>query len=169
MTFPVARRSLILACLVALVGVDLAVASQAAPPPPFLWYRNEQSKKELGLTAEQSDKINNIHQSMIGELRQEYDELQKFEAKLDRLLETSTDEALLARQIDRVETARANLNKTRSLMFARMRLVLSAEQRARLKVMAERWQTQNPRPGAAGSDPRRPADGSASRPDPNKR
>src|SRR6185503_13486440 len=155
MTFPVARRPLFLACLVILVGVDLAVASQATPPPPFLWYRNEQSKKELGLTAEQSDKINNIHQSMIGELRQEYDELQKCEAKLDKLLETSTDEALLARQIDRVESARANLNKTRSLMFARMRLVLSAEQRARLKVMAERWQAQNPR---AGSDHRRPSD-----------
>ena len=108
MTFPVARRPLILACLVALVGVEVAIASQSAPPPPFLWYRNEQSKKELGLTAEQSDKINNIHQTMIGELRQEYDELQKFEAKLDRMLETSTDEALLARQIDRVESARAS-------------------------------------------------------------
>ena len=34
-----------------------------------------------------------------------------------------------------VETARANLNKTRSLMIARMRLVLSPEQRRKIADM----------------------------------
>jgi hypothetical protein len=74
------------------------------------------------------------------------------------LIETSTDEALLARQIDRVETARANLNKTRALMIARMRLVLSAEQRARLKALYEQRehnQNLNRRPGEQ-RDERRP-------------
>lgn len=167
MTLSVTRRLLPLAVLATMLTADLAASSQSSPKP-FLWWRNEQSKKELGLTADQVARINQIHQSTIGELRQEVDDLQKCEAKLDRLLETSTDEALLARQIDRVETARANLNKTRSLMFVRMRQVLSAEQRSRLKVMADRWQAQNLRPG--GPDTRRPPEsGRQSRPDSGKR
>jgi len=166
MTLPVARRLLIVACLLGMVGGDLAAISQSAPQP-FLWWRNEQTKKELGLTTEQVTKIQNIHESTIGELRQEVDDLQKCETKLDRLLETSTDEAVLARQIDRVETARANLNKTRSVMFVRMRLVLTPDQRSRLKQMAERWQAQNPRPGT--QQQRVPDPGKQSRPDSSKR
>jgi Spy/CpxP family protein refolding chaperone len=152
MTLSIARRLLIPAVLTAMAGADLGAASQSTPQP-FIWWRNEQAKKELGLTAEQVAKIQSIHEGTIGELRQEVDELQRCETKLDRLLESSTDEAVLARQIDRVETARANLNKTRSVMFVRMRLVLTSEQRERLKAMAERRQSQNPRP--SGADGRR--------------
>ena len=167
MTLTVARRLLTLAFLAALTGADLAAASQATPQS-FFWWRNEQAKKELGLTADQVSKIENIHQSTIGELKQEVDELQRCEAKLDRLLETSKDEAVLARQIDRVESARASVNKTRSLMFVRMRLILTTDQRAKLKEMAERRQAQNGRPGS--QDQRRPPEGGRqSRPESNKR
>ena len=166
MTLSVARRVLILAVLATLTGADLVAASQSTPQP-FIWWRNEQAKKELGLTVEQVAKIQSIHESTIGELRQEVDELRRCEAKLDRLLESSTDEAVLARQIDRVETARANLNKTRSVMFVRMRLVLTSEQRGRLKAMAERRQAQNPRSGSP--EERRSPEGRQSRPDPGKR
>jgi Spy/CpxP family protein refolding chaperone len=167
MTLSVARRLLTVAVLGTILGADLGAASQSAPQP-FFWWRNEQSKKELGLTADQVAQIDKIHQSTIGELRQEVDDLQKCETKLDRLLSTTTDEALLARQIDRVETARANLNKTRSLMFVRMRFVLNPDQRVRLKAMAERWQAENPRPGSP--DSRRPPDaGRQTRPDSGKR
>jgi Spy/CpxP family protein refolding chaperone len=167
MPLSVTRRLLPLAVLATMLAADLAASSQSSPQP-FFWWRNEQSKKELGLTTDQVARINQIHEGTIGELRQEVDELQKCEAKLDRLLESSTDEALLARQIDRVETARANLNKTRSLMFVRMRQVLTAEQRVRLKAMADRWQAQNPRPGSP--DARRlPDAGRQSRPDSGKR
>jgi Spy/CpxP family protein refolding chaperone len=139
-----------LAVLGGLMFADLAAASQQQQP--FYWWRSEEFRKELGLTAEQSAKIDGIHQSTLPELRQEWDELNKYEAKLSKLLESSTDEALLARQIDRVETARANLNKTRSLMIARIRLVLNAEQRARFKVLADRRAQQN---GSSDSDSRR--------------
>ena len=103
------------------------------------------------------------------ELRQEWDELNKYEAKLSKLLESSTDEALIARQIDRVETARANLNKTRSLMITRIRLVLSTDQRARFKVLAERRQgqqnSQRPTPDRLGPPP--DDRGRQSKPDPS--
>ena len=116
-------------------------ASQAQTP--FIWWRSEEFKKELGLTADQTARIDKIFESTRPELRQEMDELSRYDAKLQKLIETSTDEALLARQIDRVETARANLNKTRSLMIARMRLVLNPDQRVRLKSLYERWERQN--------------------------
>lgn len=150
MTYRFAPRVLMLAVLGGLMLADLAAASQQQQP--FYWWRSEEFRKELGLTAEQSSKIDSIHQSTLPELRQEWDELNKYEAKLSKLLESSTDEALLARQIDRVETARANLNKTRSLMIARIRLVLNAEQRARFKVLADRRAQQN---GSPDSDSRR--------------
>jgi len=151
MTYRFAPRVLMLAVLGGLMFADVAAASQAQQP--FYWWRSDEFRKELGLTAEQSAKIDSIHQSTLPELRQEWDELNKYEAKLSKLLESSTDEALLARQIDRVETARANLNKTRSLMISRIRLVLNTDQRARFKVLADRRQQQNGRP--SDSDSRR--------------
>jgi Spy/CpxP family protein refolding chaperone len=159
MTNRFARRVLVLLVFAGLAGADLSSASQAQQS--FFWWRSDEFKAELGLTPEQAAKIESIHQSTLPELRQEWDELNKYEAKLSKLLESSTDEAVLARQIDRVETARANLNKTRSLMLARIRLVLNAEQRVRFKMLADR--RQNARPSDPGSR-RRPDGGNGSRP-----
>jgi Spy/CpxP family protein refolding chaperone len=148
-------RRLSAAVFVLALGVADLAASQT--PQPFYWWRSEQFKKDLGLTFDQVTRIDSIHQSTLPELRQEMDEFNRCDTKLSRLIETSTDEALLARQIDRVETARANLNKTRSLMLARMRLVLTADQRARFKVLQEERQSQNRRPPAQNPpDSRRP-------------
>ena len=123
-----------------LAGVFLLMlsgwASAAPPHHPPLWWRSEEIVKELGLTADQSVRIGKIFQDMRPELRQEYDELDRLEAKLSRLIEGDTlDEAGLARQIDRVETARDNASKTRSLMLWRMRQVLTVDQRIRLKAL----------------------------------
>ena len=134
MTWCLTRRLSAGLLLLALGVADLA-ASQTSQP--FYWWRSEQFRKDLGLTTDQVTRINSIHQSTLPELRQEWEEFKRCDTKLSGLIETSSDEALLARQIDRVETARANLNKTRSLMLARMRLILTPEQRARLKVLQE--------------------------------
>ena len=135
-----------------------APATQSAPsftqPQPFAWWKSEQFKKELGLTADQSARIDKIWETTRPELRQEWEELQKFEDKLSHLIQNDADEAALARQIDRVETARANTNKTRSLMLVQMLKTLTPEQRSRFKTLNDRWQ-QDPqhRPPA---DPRKP-------------
>jgi Spy/CpxP family protein refolding chaperone len=65
------------------------------------------------------------------------DELDRLEARLSRLIERDAEETEIARYIDRVETARANVNKTRSLMLVRMRRVLTPEQRVRMKELEE--------------------------------
>lgn len=162
MTSTSARLLVALLLLAGPVAVDLG-ASQAQQP--FFWWRSEEFKKELGLTAEQISRINKIFEDTRPELRQEMDELNKYDEKFQKLIETSSDEALIARQIDRVETARANLNKTRSLMIARMRLVLTPDQRVRYKVLYERREAQNQNRRSRPPDQR---DQRRQRPDTNK-
>jgi Spy/CpxP family protein refolding chaperone len=129
-----ARRLLAVGLFLGLAGAA-PVASQNQSRP---WWRSESTKNELGLTADQVTRIDKVQESMMPELRQEWAELQRLEAKLAKTIETSSDEALLARQIDRVETARANLSKTRQLMLVRMRLILTPEQRSQLKTLVDR-------------------------------
>lgn len=125
-------------------------------PQPFAWWKSEQFKKELGLTADQSARIDKIWETTRPELRQEWEELQRLEEKLSRLIQNDADEAVLARQIDRVETARANTNKTRSLMLVQMLKTLTPDQRSRFKTLNDRYQQElQHRPSA---DPRKPRD-----------
>jgi Spy/CpxP family protein refolding chaperone len=131
-------------------------ANSFTQPQPFAWWKSEQFKKELGLTADQSARIDKVWETTRPELRQEWDELQRLEEKLSRLIQNDADEAVLARQIDRVETARANTNKTRSLMLVQMLKTLTPDQRSRFKVLNDRWQQDlQHRPPA---DPRKPRD-----------
>src|SRR5262245_13486485 len=109
-------------------------------PQPFAWWKSEQFKKELGLTADQSARIDKIYETARPELRQEWDELSRFEEKLSRMIQNDADEAILSRQLDRVETARANANKARSLMLVQMFKTLTPDQRARFKTLNDRWQ-----------------------------
>jgi Spy/CpxP family protein refolding chaperone len=137
--------------LVALGAAPVADASQAQASR---WWKSEPIVSELVLTAEQSARIDQIWESTVPELREEWEQLDHLEAKLARMIEESIDEAQLGRQIDRVETARANANKTRSLMLYRMRQVLTPEQRVRLKVIQQRRASRNgqsPSPATGGS------------------
>jgi len=150
-----------LVALVLILGLAAADVLASQAQPQFIWWRSDEFKKELALTADQIARIDKIFENARPELRLEMDELVKYDTKLQKLVETTTDEALLARQIDRVETARANLNKTRSLMIARMRLVLNPDQRVKLKSLYERWERHNQtrKPGSSDRpDSSRPSD-----------
>ncbi len=156
MMFPL-RLRLVVAALLLSAAPALA---QRPPegPRPFPWWKSEPFKNELGLAAEQSMRIDKIWETTRLELRQEWDELSKLEAKLSRLIQVDADEAVLTRQIDRVETARAAANKTRSLMLVQMLKVLTPEQRTRFNTLHAKWQhdQQTVRPGRTPDAPRRP-------------
>jgi len=104
---------------------------------PHSWWKSDEFRAALGLTADQSARIDSIFQTTLPQLRQEMDELDRMEVRLSHLIETDADEVEIARHIDRVETARANVGKTRSLMLVRMRRVLTPEQRSRMKTLEE--------------------------------
>ena len=108
-------------------------------PQPFVWWKSEVCKKELKLTTDQINRIDAIWETARLELKQEFLELSRLEEKLSRQIRHDADEATLSRQIDRVETARANANKTRSLMLVQMRKALSPEQRVQLDAIHARW------------------------------
>src|SRR5438874_2864228 len=107
-------------CALALVGLVLAGPASAqrqtvpAPPAPFLpglWWRDYQ--KNLGLTADQSNRIEDVWQKWRGLAQQKRDDLVAQETELSRLITIDADDAAIAKQSDRVEAARSGLNKSR--------------------------------------------------------
>jgi Spy/CpxP family protein refolding chaperone len=103
------------------------------------WWKDERFKAELGLTVQQVQEVEQIFESTLPRLRLGKQQLDQLEADLSRMIrERTADEGAVALQIERVEAARADLNKTRTLMHYRMYRVLSHEQNAKLRAMNER-------------------------------
>lgn len=124
--------------------------------PTTPWWKSELFKKELGLTVDQVTRIEKIWETTRTELRQEWRELSRLEAKLSKLLQNDADEAVLARQIDRVETARAAANKTRSLMLMQMLKTLTPDQRSRFNTLHDRWRQDVQKQTPPGEPRKRP-------------
>ena len=112
----------------------------------FPWWTNDKVVRELGLTSEQSTRIDNVFRDSLPHMRQSKQELDRQEAELSRLIETNADEAQVVRQVDKVEAVRASLNKMRTIQLVRMRQVLTSKQKDKFKAVFEQWQRDNPRP-----------------------
>jgi Spy/CpxP family protein refolding chaperone len=100
------------------------------------WWQDERFRRELGLTAEQSTRLEEIFQKTQPTLRQRMQALDKAEDELDRLVETGDDASVL-QHVEVVETARGELNKTRTVMLLRMRRSLTADQWAKFTALAD--------------------------------
>ena len=126
------RRLLPVFMVLALTGPVRAQSS-----PPLAWWREPKFQKDLGLTADQSNRIDGVFQAALPHMRQRKAELDAQEAELSRLVEADADETFIGRQSDHVEVIRADLNKTRTLMLVHIRQILSPEQRGKFKVFRE--------------------------------
>ena len=109
--------------------LPLPVQAQA-----FKWWQDETAQRHLGLTADQSRRIEDIFQAARPELHRAKSQLDGLEAGLGRVVE-GADDAVLAQQVARVEDARASLNKARTMMLLRIRRVLSSDQRLKLEAL----------------------------------
>jgi len=116
----------------------------------FPWWRDAQFQKDLSLSAEQAARIDSVFQSTIALLRQKREELDQQEAELSRLIAANADEAVVVRQVDKVEGVRASLNKHRTVMLLRMRQVLSPDQRVKLNKLYEDRQKDRKRDNKQG-------------------
>ena len=86
------------------VGVLLALAAPLhAQSFGFPWWKDAQFQRDLGLTADQTAKIDAIFQSTISLLRQKKAELDQQEDELSRMIAAGADESLVTRQVDKVE------------------------------------------------------------------
>jgi Spy/CpxP family protein refolding chaperone len=136
----------------------VAFATLAGAQSGFPWWKDEKVVKELGLTPEQSARIDNAFRITFPQQRQSKEELDRLEAELSRLVEINADEAQVVRQIDKVEAVRASLNRTRTLTLVHMRQVLTAKQNVKFKAVYEQWRIDNPRPPRPPDSPPRPPD-----------
>jgi Spy/CpxP family protein refolding chaperone len=100
------------------------------------WWQDEQFRRELVLTAEQSTRLEAIFQKTQPTLRERMQTLNAAEEQLDRLIEKGDDASVLE-YVGVVESARAELNKTRTMMLLRMRRALTADQWAKFTALAE--------------------------------
>jgi Spy/CpxP family protein refolding chaperone len=139
-------------CAGLLLGGAWQTEAQAPQTPQnptqqrFAWWRSEEYQKNLGLSADQVNRLEAIFQSALPDMRKGRDELDRHEAELSRLIETGADEALVTRQLDKVEAIRSHLNKTRQLVLLHHRQVLTPEQRVKL-AQAERERAGRPAGG----------------------
>ena len=113
----------------ALLAALLLPATAAAQR--FKWWQADKIQNELGLTKEQSTRLEEIFQSYLPALRKQKEALDVAEADFNKLVAKGDYAATIA-QVDVVEQARAALNKSRSLQLVHMRRVLTADQHAKL-------------------------------------
>jgi len=108
------------------------------------WWQSDTFTRGLGLTSEQSTKIEGIFQKTLPVLRQQKNALDKAEADFNQMVEASDDAQVMA-QVGVVEAARSELNKSRTMMLLRMRRVLTPDQRVKF-VMLQQQTHDNRRP-----------------------
>jgi Spy/CpxP family protein refolding chaperone len=118
------------------VAALLAFCAAPALAQRGKWWQDERFRRELGLTVEQSTRLEEIFQKTQPTLRQRMLALDQAEKEFDRLVETGDDESVLD-HVSIVEGARAELNKTRTMMLLRMRRSLTTDQWAKFTALAD--------------------------------
>lgn len=102
------------------------------------WWQSERFQRELGLTQEQITRIDGIYQSATPLLRAQKQAFDRREDKLSKILaDPKSDEAMVVQATDRLEAARNEMGRTRTLMIFRIRRVLTDEQHLKLNEMHE--------------------------------
>ena len=127
------RRNALVAFLVA--GVLIWTLPGSAQG--FKWWQSDDFTRELGLTQDQSTRIETIFQHNLPGLRKQKAVLDKAEADFNQMVETSDDAQVMA-QVTVVEAARSELNKARTMMLLRMRRVLTPDQRVKFVMLQQR-------------------------------
>jgi Spy/CpxP family protein refolding chaperone len=120
-------------------------AAAAQPARPKFW-QDTKLRQEIGITDQQSVALEQIFASSYPSLREAKRDLDTLEAMLSRTIDENTaDLIIVSQQVDKVEAARSAYNKARTVMLYRMNLLLSREQRTKVKAMYDRFEEQRRR------------------------
>jgi Spy/CpxP family protein refolding chaperone len=121
--------------LVAFVGAALLFGMTSSASAQSKWWSAERHRRELALTAEQSQRLEQIYQATVPKLRSAKKELDRQELQFSELMKRDSPppESEVMAAIERLETAKSGLGKLRTLMLYQMRRVLTPEQRAKLE------------------------------------
>jgi Spy/CpxP family protein refolding chaperone len=124
-----------------LVLPDVAPASDQEPGKDTRrkWWNSATIRAELGLSERDAAAIEAIFQATVPTTQRQISELKEAERVLESVLANpAADERKVAEAVDRVETARSALAKTRTLMLFRIDRLLTPEQRHKLKAIHDR-------------------------------
>jgi Spy/CpxP family protein refolding chaperone len=125
--------------VVAAAALIVLAAVPAAGQDRHKWWADETTRQEIGLSAEQAAKAEEIFQASLPRLQELKSNLDTLEAELNALIrENKADESVVAGKIDAVERVRGEMSKTRMLMLYRIHRLLTAEQQERFKTMIDR-------------------------------
>lgn len=103
------------------------------------WWLNPDSRKELGISEEQSRQIDGIFESSMPPQREMWREEQKLEPELSKILkEGAADVATVTAKVQHLEKLRADRQALRTVMIYRISLVLTPEQRTKLEAFRKR-------------------------------
>lgn len=100
---------------------------------PWEWWNDSDVRRELGLSPDKVQKIQDIYTTRSQLLKPTTDEFFKELSTLDALSRARTvDEGTFALQVNKVEYLRSKIGESRTVMLYRMSLVLSPEQHRKL-------------------------------------
>jgi Spy/CpxP family protein refolding chaperone len=123
-------------CLTLSLLVGLWTAPAAAQR--FRWWKDDRVTRELSLTPDQSTRIEAVFQASQPALRAQQRALSTLEDELSKLVqEGRVEESEVELFVGKVEAARADLAKTRTMMIYRMRRILTGEQHVKLQALFE--------------------------------
>jgi len=110
----------------------------AAHAQRFRWWKDDGFVRQLALTPDQSARIEAVFQSAQPELRAQQRALSMLEEELSKLMQDArVEESEVDHFVAKVEGARAELARTRTMMIYRIRRVLTAEQHSQLQQLFE--------------------------------
>jgi|SRR5215203_3709831 len=131
-------------CLV--LSLIVTAAATPAAAQGFKWWQTERFQKELALTAEQITRIEGIYQTTEPLLRAQKQAFDRREEKLSHTIaDPKSDEPAVLQATDRLEAARTEISRTRTLMFFRIRRVLTDEQNVKMTAMHEQERSERER------------------------
>jgi Spy/CpxP family protein refolding chaperone len=98
------------------------------------WWKNPEVAARIGLTPEQTKRIDDLFLQSKVELIHEHAALEEAELMLRPLMDANpVDQAKATAQIDKIADTRAELEKTNAKMLLSIRAVLSADQWTKLQ------------------------------------
>jgi len=104
----------------------------------FRWWKDDKFARELALSPDQSSRIESVFQASQPELRAQARALSMLEDELSKLVqEARVEESEVEHFVTKVESARADLAKTRTMMVYRIRRILSLDQNEKLHKLFE--------------------------------
>jgi Spy/CpxP family protein refolding chaperone len=104
----------------------------------FKWWKDDRFTRELALTPDQSSRIEAVFQTAQPELRAQQRALSMLEDELSKLVQDAkVEESEVDHFVGKVESARADLAKTRTMMIYRIRRILTLEQHLKLQELFE--------------------------------